>query len=105
MYLGKEVWNYQLHKHLKSKVTIVVSIDDTDIPTTTTDTTSSTSHQQTVSHNSSNSSSRSSSSSGGSVDNEGSNETYIKHLFNSPWLTLLDIKNNHQQFSIHVDVI
>lgn len=96
--IGKDIWNRQLHKHLKGKVTMVVSIDDTgDIPTSTT---TSTSHQHVVSLNTSRSSGSSSSS-----DEDGSNETYIKHSFNSPLLTLLGIQNDHQHFSIHVDVI
>ena len=97
--IGKDIWNRQLHKHLKSKVTIVVSIDDTEIPTSTT--TTSTSHQHIVSLNNNN---NNSSSSGGG-DDDGNSETYIKHSFNSPLLTLLDIQNDHQHFSIHVDAI
>jgi len=97
--IGKDVWNRQLHKHLKSKVTIVVSIDDTEIPTTTT---TSTSHQHIVSLNNHNNSSTSSSS---GSDEDGNIETYIKHSFNSPLLTLLDIQNDHQHFSIHVNAI
>ena len=99
--IGKDVWNRQLHKHLKSKVTIVVSIDDTEIPTSTT--TTSTGHQHIVSLY--NNSSSSSSSGGGGGDEDGNIETYIKHSFNSPLLTLLDIQNDHQHFSIHVDAI
>ena len=102
--IGKDVWNRQLHKHLKSKVTIVVSIDDTEIPTSTTTTTTSTSHQHIVSLNKNVHGSSSRSSSGGS-DEDGNIETYIKHSFNSPLLTLLDIQNDHQHFSIHVDAI
>jgi hypothetical protein len=99
--IGKDVWNRQLHKHLKSKVTIVESIDDTEIPTSTT-TTTSTSHQHIVSLNKNVNDSRSSSS---GSDEDGNIETYIKHSFNSPLLTLLDIQNDHQHFSIHVDAI
>ena len=101
--IGKDVWNRQLHKHLKSKVTIVVSIDDTEIPTSTT-TTTSISRQHIVSLNKNINESSSRSSSSGS-DQDGNIETYIKHSFNSPLLTLLDIQNDHQHFSIHVDAI